>query len=62
MNAKIRQAQLMKVPYMLVVGDQEVQSGTVSLRGRDGLRKEGLAITEFIATVQEKIRTRSAAI
>ena len=32
MNAKIRNAQLMKVPYMLVVGDQEVQDQTVALR------------------------------
>jgi len=62
MNAKIRQAQLMKVPYMLVVGDQELQGGTVSLRGRDGSRKEGLAISDFIATVQEKIKTRAASI
>jgi threonyl-tRNA synthetase len=59
MNAKIRQAQLMKVPYMLVVGDQEVQNGTVSLRGRDGSRKEGMSVAEFVAAVQEKIRTRS---
>jgi threonyl-tRNA synthetase len=40
MNAKIRQAQLMKVPYMLVVGDQEMQQGTVSLRARDGSRQD----------------------
>ena len=36
MNAKIRQAQLQKVPYMLVVGDSEVQAGTVSVRRRSG--------------------------
>jgi threonyl-tRNA synthetase len=36
MNAKIRAAQLMKIPYMLVVGDQEMQNETVSLRRRDG--------------------------
>jgi threonyl-tRNA synthetase len=32
MNAKIRQAQLMKVPYMLVVGENEMKAGQVSLR------------------------------
>jgi threonyl-tRNA synthetase len=36
MNAKIRQAQLQKVPYMLVVGDREVEAEAVSLRTRGG--------------------------
>ena len=38
MNAKIRAAQMMKVPYMLVVGDREVENDSVSLRRRDGIR------------------------
>ena len=59
MNAKIRQAQLMKVPYMLVVGDREVSDGTVSLRKRDGNRQNGMPLAEFIATVQERIASRS---
>ena len=41
MNNKIRQAQGMKVPYMLVVGDREVEEGSVSLRRRDGTRRNG---------------------
>jgi threonyl-tRNA synthetase len=36
MNSKIRQAQLQKVPYMLVVGDREVESGAVAVRTRTG--------------------------
>ena len=36
MNAKIRQAQLNKVPFMLVVGDKEIDSDSVSVRLRDG--------------------------
>jgi threonyl-tRNA synthetase len=59
MNAKIRQAQLMKVPYMLVVGDREMQEDTVSLRRRDGSRHNDLPVAEFSALVQERIRTRS---
>ncbi len=59
MNAKIRSAQLMKVPYMLVTGDQEMQNGTVSLRMRDGSRKDGMPIAEFISQTQEKIKSRS---
>ncbi len=62
MNAKIRAAQLLKVPYMLVVGDQEVQNGTVSLRKRDGSRQDGMPADEFVALVQERIATRSAAL
>ena len=59
MNAKIRQAQLMKVPYMLVVGDQEVSSNTVSLRTRSGDKREALPVAEFIALIEERIKTRS---
>ena len=60
MNAKIRAAQMMKVPYMLVVGDQEMAAGTVALRKRDGSRQNGLAFAEFKATVLERISQRSA--
>ena len=59
MNAKIRQAQLMQVPYMLVVGDRELENNTVSLRKRDGARQNGLPVEEFIAALQERIATRS---
>lgn len=59
MNAKIRDAQLMKVPYMLVVGDQEMADNTVALRKRDGSRSNGLAFAEFLALVKEKIATRA---
>ena len=60
MNAKIRQAQLMKVPYMLVVGDQELQDESVSLRVRDGSRKNDMPVGEFEAHVVERIRSRSS--
>ena len=60
MNAKIRDAQLMKVPYMLVVGDAEVANNTVSLRKRDGSRSNDLAFAEFLQMVQQKIAARSS--
>ena len=60
MNAKIRNAQLMKVPYMLVVGDQEIQDNSVSLRKRDGSRKNGMPFAEFEALVTERISSRSS--
>ncbi|GAB4421427.1 MAG: threonine--tRNA ligase [Anaerolineales bacterium] len=59
MNAKIRSAQLLKVPYMLVVGNNELQAGTVSLRVRDGSRKNDLQLAAFIDMVKGKIQNRS---
>lgn len=59
MNAKIRNAQLLKTPYMLVVGDQEAAAGTVSLRKRDGNRQDNLPVDQFIAAAQERIATHA---
>jgi len=59
MNAKIRKAQLLKIPYMLVVGEREAQAGAVALRKRDGAQQT-LSADEFIALLQEKIATRAA--
>ncbi len=60
MNAKIRSAQLMKVPYMLVVGENEAAAGQVSLRVRDGSRADNIPLSEFISRAQERISTRSS--
>ncbi len=60
MNAKIRDAQLYKVPYMLVVGDREVENETVALRRRDGERQDGMPVGEFIALVKGRVEERSA--
>ena len=59
MNAKIRDAQLMKVPYMLVVGDAEMANQTVALRKRDGSRVNDLPFAQFLAEVQATIAQRS---
>jgi len=59
MNAKIRSAQLMKVPYMLVVGDQEAAANTVSLRKRDGSRQDGMPVDAFVALAIDRIKTRA---
>ena len=59
MQAKIRRAQLMKVPYMAVVGDQEVAEETIALRRRDNTRQAGVPVAAFITQVQERIAARS---
>jgi threonyl-tRNA synthetase len=60
MNAKIRSAQLMKIPYMLVVGENEMKAGQVSLRGRDGSQQNNIGLGEFAARAKERIVTRSS--
>jgi threonyl-tRNA synthetase len=60
MNAKIRNAQLMKVPYMLVVGNNEMEAGTVSLRVRDGSQENDIPLSAFIARATDRIGSRSS--
>ena len=59
MNAKIRSAQLMKIPYMLVVGENEANANQVSLRVRDGSRKDNIPLAEFLALCKDRISSRS---
>jgi threonyl-tRNA synthetase len=56
---KIREAQLQKVPYMLVVGDRESAEHTVSVRTRAGGDQGASAVSDFIAKAQDEIHRRS---
>ncbi len=56
---KIREAQLKKVPYMLVVGDKEAEAGSVAVRTRSGEDKGAVALDDFIASITEEIKTRA---
>lgn len=56
---KIREAQLRRVPYMLTIGDKEVESGSLSVRLRTGDVVPAVARDEFIAKIVEEIKTRS---
>jgi len=60
MQAKIRNAQMQKIPYMLVVGDKEQQAGAVAVRLRSGEDLKAKPLDEFIALAQEAIKTRRA--
>ena len=55
---KVRDAQMMKIPYMLVIGDKEQEEGTVSVRRRDSNAVTVMKQEEFIAMVTEEIRER----
>ena len=52
---KIREAQLQKVPYMLVIGDKEVEDGTVAVRRRGEGDIGAMKQEDFIAMLQEEI-------
>ncbi len=56
---KIRQAQLEKVPYMLVIGAKEVEEGTLAVRSRKNGDMGTVAVDEFIAKAIEEINTKA---
>ena len=55
MNAKIRDAQKQKIPYMLVIGDQEIESGQVALRLRSGENPGALSLDAFLEKARQDI-------
>jgi threonyl-tRNA synthetase len=59
LGAKIRLAQLQKIPFMLVVGEKEATSGTVSLRKRTGGEQTVLSVDELVAQAKELISSRA---
>jgi len=59
MKAKIRNQQLHKVPYMLVIGDSESESQTVSVRRRDGDETRGVRVDDFVESIAKEIAVRS---
>jgi len=58
MNLKIRDAQLEKIPYMLMVGDKEVKSSTVTVRLRSGENIRAQSLASFIAQVKDAIQSK----
>ncbi|MDR2701950.1 MAG: threonine--tRNA ligase [Spirochaetaceae bacterium] len=59
LNAKIRECQNRKIPYMLVAGQREADEGTVSIRLRDGRQLAPMKAADFAAYLEEKVKTRS---
>ncbi len=58
MNYKIREAQLQKIPYMLVVGDKEMENGTVSVRARKEGKGGTMSADEFVAQILDEIKNK----
>ena len=58
MQARIRDAQMQKIPYMLVIGDREMEASQVNLRLRDGRVLGGMSVDDFMSLAQEAIAER----
>ncbi len=59
MNAKIRQAQVQKIPYMLVVGDKEIEADAAAVRLRDGANLGALPVAEVIERIRQDIDAKT---
>ncbi len=59
MNAKIRKAQQMKVPYQVIIGEKEMNDDLVSVRYRTGRQKNGLKTDDFIAEVKAVVDSKA---
>jgi len=58
MGAKIRNAQMGKIPYMLVVGDRELEAGEVNVRLRDESRRGAMNVNDVIEMIQSAVDER----
>ncbi|PFT85731.1 threonine--tRNA ligase, partial [Bacillus thuringiensis] len=55
---KIREAQIQKVPYVLVIGDKEMENGAVNVRKYGEEKSEVVALDVFVASIEEEIKNR----
>jgi threonyl-tRNA synthetase len=61
MQKKIRTAQQLKIPFMVIAGDADVAEATVSFRYRDGSQRNGVPLDEAVAHVLDVVRSRANA-
>lgn len=55
---KIREAATMKIPYQIIIGDEEVANQTISIRGRGNENKSGLKLADFVERILQEVKTR----
>ena len=58
LNAKIRKAQSEKIPYMIILGEAEKTSGTISVRKRSGEQIKELSVEDFIGNLKQEIENK----
>ncbi|MBN1582300.1 MAG: threonine--tRNA ligase, partial [Anaerolineae bacterium] len=59
MNAKIRKAQTQKIPYMLVIGDREMETKQINLRLRDGSKPGSMDVADLIVMIEQAVAEKS---
>ncbi len=59
MQKKVRNAQMQKIPYMLIAGEEDQKIGAVSFRYRNGEQKNGIPLADAIAEISEAVRART---
>jgi threonyl-tRNA synthetase len=59
MNAKIRNAQNQKVPFMIILGEKEQAGRTVSLRTRGGEQKNLIPFAEFLTMIEAEVKPKT---
>ena len=59
LNARIRDAEMQKIPYILVVGDKEIEGNTISIRHRHSRNTQTHPVSDFISTLKQEIANRT---
>jgi threonyl-tRNA synthetase len=59
MQKKVRNAQMQKIPYMLIAGEEDQQAGAVSFRYRNGEQKNGIPLADAIAEISAAVLART---
>jgi threonyl-tRNA synthetase len=59
MQKKVRNAQMQKIPFMVIAGEEDQQAGAVSFRYRNGEQKNGIPIKEAIAEIKKVVQERT---
>lgn len=58
MQKKVRNAQMQKIPYMVIAGEEDMKAGAVSFRYRNGEQKNGIPVAQAIAEIKATIAAR----
>jgi threonyl-tRNA synthetase len=59
MQKKVRNAQMQKVPFMVIAGEEDMAAGAVSFRYRNGEQKNGIPIKDAISEIQKVVAERT---
>jgi threonyl-tRNA synthetase len=59
MQKKVRNAQLAKIPFMVIAGEEDQNAGAVSFRYRNGEQKNGIQVAEAIAEIKKSVAERT---